>query len=167
MRFAKSGPNERLVVGKHSRVISAGTAASVFVGPGATCVRVPARRQEARFETTQETRDGIPLGFKGVVIYRVADPVAAATILNFTGAGLEEIRAMISHICVGGLRATAARLTLGECIEQRRTTLIDAVRRALMTVVSERGGSGIELDVIQLAQVFIVDEEIVVGRTPK
>lgn len=160
MRFVKSGPNEYLVVGKHGRVVNAGTASSVFVGPAATCVRVPATKQEARFEMTQETRDGIPLRFKGIVIYRVVDPVAAATMFDFTGAGLEEIRAMISHICLGELRATAAHLTMRECIEQRKTTLTDTVRGALITVVSEGRGWGIELDVIQVAQVFIVDDEL-------
>jgi len=167
MRFEKSGGTEYRVTGKHRRVINAGTAASVFVGSGATCVRVPATKQEARFEMTQETRDGIPLCFKGVVTYRVVDPVAAATMLDFTGAGLERIRAVISHTCLNELRATAARLAIGACIEQRRTTLIDAVRRALTTVVSEGGGSGIELDVIQLAQVVLVDEELVAGRNPE
>ena len=38
---------------------------------------VPATKQEATFEFTQETKDGIPLRFKGVIIYRITDPAAA------------------------------------------------------------------------------------------
>ena len=38
MRFAQSGPNGYVVVGENGRVVDAGTAASVFVWRGATCV---------------------------------------------------------------------------------------------------------------------------------
>jgi len=160
MRYVKSGPNEYLVVGRRGQVVNCGTAAGVFVWPGSTCVRVPATKQETRFEMTQETRDGIPLRFKGIVIYRVADPVATATMFDFSGAGCEEMKTLIGHICLGELRATAAHLTMTECIEQRKTTLTDAVRTALTPVVSEGGGWGIELDVVQVAQVFIVDDDL-------
>ena len=62
MRFAKSGPNEYVVVGENGRVVDANTTSSVFEWRGATCVRAAA------------TKRG-----------RVADPVAAATMFDFTG----------------------------------------------------------------------------------
>ncbi|MBI5478620.1 MAG: hypothetical protein HY906_07195 [Deltaproteobacteria bacterium] len=79
MRFVTSSPSEFQLVGRRGRIVTRGTAASAFVWPGSTWVTVSAKRQEARFETTQETRDGIPLRFEGIVVHRVVDPVAAAT----------------------------------------------------------------------------------------
>jgi hypothetical protein len=160
MRYVTSGPNEYLVLGRGGRIENRGTAASVFVWPGSTYVRVPATKQEARFDMTQETRDGIPLRFKGIVIYHVVDPVASATTFDFAGPGTEAINTLIAHICLGELRATAAHLTMAECIEQRKTTLSDAVHSALAGVVKRNGSWGIDLDVVQIAQVFIVDDEI-------
>ena len=160
MRYVTSGPNEYLVLGRGGRIENRGTAASVFVWPGSTFVRVPATKQEARFDMTQETRDGIPLRFKGIVIYHVVDPVASATTFDFAGPGTEAINTLIAHICLGELRATAAHLTMAECIEQRKTTLSDAVHSALAGVVKRNGSWGIDLDVVQIAQVFIVDDEI-------
>lgn len=79
---------------------------------------------------------------------------------DFAAAGCEEMKTLIGHICLGELRATAAHLSMTECIEQRKTTLTDAVRAALAQVASRAGGWGIELDVVQVAQVFIVDEDL-------
>ncbi len=160
MRFVTSGPNEYLIVGRRGRTLNHGTAASVLAWPGATYVRVPSTNQEARFEMTQETRDGIPLRFKGIVIYRIVDPVIAAGLFDFQAPQRDDIRTLIAHICLGELRATAAHLSMAECIEQRKTTLTDAVAAALRTVVMQKGGWGIELDVVQVAQVYIVDDEL-------
>ena len=70
---------------------------------------------------------------------------------------------MISHVSLGELRAMVSHLTMKECIEQRKTTLTNAVRNALNEVVkdSESGtGWGIDIDLVQVAQVFIVDNEL-------
>ena len=167
MRFVKAQPNEYLVVGRKGHLVSKGTAGSAFLWPTTTFVLMPATKQEAVFQMTQESRDGVPLRFKGIVIYRIVNPVAAAASFNFTGpSGHEEINELIGHICLGELRALVSHMTMQECIEQRKTTLTEAVMSSLIRVVSgapdEEGSSGtgwgIELDVVQVAQVFIVDQ---------
>jgi hypothetical protein len=164
MRFVKASPNEYLVVGRGGQVRNRGIAASAFLWPGATCVLVPSTQQEATFEMTQESKDSIPLRFKGIVIYRVCDPEAAARRFDFSGPrGHEQIKALIGHVCLGELRAVVAHLTMEECIEQRKTTLTDTVASALEQVIRGREGEpgwGIALDVVQVAQVFIVDAEL-------
>jgi hypothetical protein len=158
MRFVKANPNEYLVVGRHGRVTNRGTAASAWLWPGSTCVLVPSTQQEAAFEMTQESKDSIPLRFKGIVIYHITDPVIAARQFNFAdGSGVAQINTLITHVCLGELRATAAHLTMDECIEQRKTTLTNAVAEPLARTVP---GWGIALDVVQVAQVFIVDQEL-------
>ncbi len=158
MRWVNTKPNEYLVVGRQGRIRNCGVAANVFLWPGSTWVRIPATAQEARFEMTQETSDGIPLRFKGIVLYRVVDPVAAATLFDFTGRGHEEIKERISHICLGELRATVSHMTMADCIEQRKTALTHAVQSALTEVTAH--GWGLELGLVQVAQVFIVDGEL-------
>src|SRR5262245_65350007 len=106
MPFVKASPNEFLVVGRRGKVTNRGLAASAFLWPGATHVLVPSTQQEATFEMTQESKDSIPLRFKGIVIYRVTDPGAAARRFDFSGrGGPEQINALLGHVCLGELRA--------------------------------------------------------------
>ena len=111
---------------------------------------------------TQESQDGIPLRFKGIVIFRIVQPEISVKLFNFTNhSGLEEIKTLISHICLGELRAVVAHKTMKQCIEERKTTLMDSVKLALQQVVSNSEKAwGIQLDVVQVAQVFIVDNEL-------
>jgi len=164
MPFVKANPNEFLVVGRRGKITNRGLAASAFLWPGSTFVLIPSTQQEATFEMTQESKDSIPLRFKGIVVYRITDPEAAARRFDFSRSnGHEQIKALLSHVCLGELRAAVAHMTMNECIEQRKTTLTDAVATALRQVIRGREGEpgwGIDLDVVQVAQVFIVDAEL-------
>jgi hypothetical protein len=164
MLFVKAKPNEYLVVGQKGKITNRGAAASAFLWLGSTYVLIPSTQQEANFAMTQESKDGIPLRFKGIVIYRVSNPETAAKRFNFASkTGLEEINDLISHVCLGELRDIVSHMTMQECIEQRKTTLTDAVAAALAHIVHDQPqeqGWGIDLDVVQVAQVFIVDNEL-------
>jgi flotillin len=163
MAFATAGPNEFLVTGQHGKVINRGSGIQIFLWPGSTYVLLPSTKQEAVFEMTQETKDGIPLRFKGIVIYRIIDPVTTSMSFNFSdGSGLQEINALINNICLGELRAVVSGMTMQECIEQRKTVLTAVVDSALREVVKGQEDSssskwGIDLELVQVAQVFIVD----------
>ena len=78
MPSVKAGPNQYLLVGRKGTLENRGSAVSMFLRPGTIFVLVPSTKQEAAFEFTQETKDGIPLRFKGIVIYRITEPGAAA-----------------------------------------------------------------------------------------
>jgi hypothetical protein len=164
MPFIIANPNEYLVVGRRGHIINRGVAARTFLWPGTPYVLLSSTQQEASFEMTQESRDGIPLRFKGIVVYRVVQPELTAQLFNFAdGNGHAAIQALLSHMCLGELRALVAQMTMSECIEQRKTTLTDVVSATLQQVVQgqgERPGWGITLDVVQVAQVFIVDQEL-------
>ena len=164
MPFITANPNEYLIVGHRGQIINRGVAARAFLWPGTPYVLLSSTQQEASFEMTQESRDGIPLRFKGIVVYRVVTPELSAQLFNFAdGHGHDAIQSLLSHMCLGELRALVAQMTMKECIEQRKTTLTDAVAAAVQQVVQgqgERPGWGITLDVVQVAQVFIVDQEL-------
>jgi hypothetical protein len=115
--FVQATPSQFLLVGRGGKIINLGVAASTFIWPGSTYVRIPSNQQEAAFEMTQESRDGIPLRFKGLVIYRVADPLAVARLFDFSvHDGHAAIKALISEMCLGELRAVVAHMTMQECI---------------------------------------------------
>ena len=164
MPFVKVNPNEYLVVGRGGKAFNYGTAIGKFLWPGSTYVIISSTQQETSFEMTQESLDGIPLRFKGIVVYRISVPEVAAKRFDFSrGRGHEEIKSMISHVSLGELRATVSHLTMKDCIEQRKTTLTDSVRNALNEVVhgsDTETGWGVDIDVVQVAQVFIVDNEL-------
>ena len=165
MPVVNAGPDQFLLVGRNGTLENRGSAVHAVLRPGAIFVLVPSSKQEAAFEFTQETRDGIPLRFKGIVIFRITDPVAAARQFDFRStAGPGQISALLTHICLGELRHAVSHMTMVECIEQRKTTLSEVARAALQTTIhDEAGGSaewGISVEVAQLAQVFIVDTQL-------
>ena len=83
MRFVSSTAHEFLVLGRRGRLRSLGCAARALLMPGDTCVRVAGTKQEGCLARTQEWKDWIPLRFKGRVVDRVVDPVAAFAIAGF------------------------------------------------------------------------------------
>ena len=164
MSFVRAMPNQYLLAGRGGRLENRGSAVQVFLRPGTVWVLVPSTKQEATFEFTQETRDGIPLRFKGLVVYRITDPVAAARVFEFSrGAETAQINTLLTHICLGELRHAVSHMTMAECIEQRKTTLTGVIREALEATIhpaDQADDWGLTLEVAQVAQVFIVDDEL-------
>jgi hypothetical protein len=165
MPIVKAGPNQYLLIGRDGKLENRGSAVQAILLPGTIYVLVPSTKQETTFEFTQETRDGIPLRFKGIILYRITNPVAAARLFDFsTSGGITQINAMLTHICLGELRDTVSHMSMAECIEQRKTTLSRVVADALQRAIAgQEGGEnawGIEVEVAQTAQVFIVDAEL-------
>ena len=166
MRHVKANAGEFLVLGRRGRLRNLGPAGGTWLLPGSTWVKVPSTKQEAHFELTQESKDGIPLRLKGIVLYRVVDPVAAARAFPFAGGdGEAQIQQLVEHVCLGELRDVVSRLSMQTCIEERKTTLSRTVAEALARVATggaegEGGSWGVALDLVQVAQVFVVDVEL-------
>lgn len=164
MPVVRANPTQFLLTGRQGRLVNRGSAVQTFLRPGTVFVLVPSTKQEAAFEFSQETSDGIPLRFKGIVIYRITDPIAAARLFDFSaGEGIAQVGNLLTHVVLGELRHAVSHMTMVDCIEQRKTTLSGVVEEALaQTVHPEHGESdwGITIEVAQLAQVFIVDAEL-------
>jgi hypothetical protein len=162
MPVVRAGPNQYLLVGRHGVLEDRGSAVTTFLRPGSIYVLVPSTKQEAAFEFTQETKDGVPLRFKGTFIYRIVDPVAAAAMFDFSaGDGTTQITTLLTHVCYGELRHAVSHMTMVECIEQRKTTLSGVVASALQATVhsadTDGPAWGVRIEASQVAQVFIVD----------
>ncbi|MBM4318558.1 MAG: hypothetical protein FJ125_01015 [Deltaproteobacteria bacterium] len=167
--YATAGPNEYLVLARRGMLTDHGVGGRAFLWPGSSHVCVLATKQECCFAMTQETRDGIPLRFKGTIVYRVTRPELAARQFGFAaGSGHQEIQALLTHLCLGQLRAVVSHMSMADCIEQRETTLTRSIAEPLRRIVLGEetagevggGGWGIELDVVQVAQVYIIDDEL-------
>jgi len=160
--IVRAGPNEYLLVGRRGVLENRGSAVTVWLRPGTIYVLVPSTKQEAAFELTQETKDGVPLRFKGTFIYRIDDPTAAATMFDFSrGHGIDQITILLTHVTFGELRHAVSHMTMVECIEQRKTTLSGVVAAALQSTIHSDGNDsrewGVRIEAAQVAQVFIVD----------
>lgn len=166
MPIVRATASEYLLTGRAGRLQNRGSAVQAFLLPGTVYVLVPAAKQEATFEFTQETKDGIPLRFKGIVVYRITEPVAAAGQFDFAhGDGTSEISTLLTHVCLGELRHAVSHMSMVECIEGRKTALSAVVAAALDGLLAPaegdgRGAWGITIEVAQVAQVFIVDPEL-------
>lgn len=165
MPIVRAGPNEYLLVGRGGAIENRGSAVQAILRPGTIWVLLPSTKQEAAFEFTQETKDGIPLRFKGIIVYRITNPIAAAHHFDFDRAdGVAEITRLLTHVCLGELRHAVSHMSMIECIEQRKTTLSGVVADALQTTIQGEDGDddgwGIAVEVAQVAQVFIVDAQL-------
>ncbi|MFH1811676.1 MAG: SPFH domain-containing protein [Pseudomonadota bacterium] len=165
MRRIRAKPSEFLVVSRNGLLRNVGLGGRAWLWPGVAAVRVPGSKQETLFAMTQETRDGIPLRFKGEVQFRVVDPVQAAACFDFgDSAGLEQLKNMVCHVCLGELRDLVSHMTLQDCVEGRKSTLAQGVATALSRVAGADPGAGtgwgIAVELVQVAQVFIVDDDL-------
>jgi len=165
MPIVRAGPNEYLLIGHRGEIENRGSAVQVILRPGTIWVLLPSTKQEAAFEFTQETKDGIPLRFKGIIVYRITDPIAASRLFDFdTADGIAEITRLLVHICLGELRHAVSHMTMTQCIEERKTTLSGVVTAALEQTIHgddrDANAWGIAVEVAQVAQVFIVDAQL-------
>jgi len=158
MEFVKAKPNEYLVLAKSGKIKNIGIASSALLWPGQSHILVPSTQIEASFAMTQESKDGIGLRFKGIVVYHIENPEISAQRFDFSdNKGQEEINHLIGNVCLGELRDKVSHMSMDACINERKTTLTDAVTIELEKVVQDWG---IKISVAQVAQVFIVEEEI-------
>jgi regulator of protease activity HflC (stomatin/prohibitin superfamily) len=112
----------------------------------------------------QESWDGINLRFRGIVIYRIIDVERASSLFSFShNAGERDISRSIGDVCMGELRAIASQMTMDQCIKERKTTITQRLHDAVIPLIEgrdEESGWGIKIDVLQVAQVFCPDEQV-------
>jgi hypothetical protein len=164
MMIAKSNANEYLLIGKNGELYNKGRATFAFLFPGQSATIVPASQQKTSFAMTQESEDGISLRFKGVVIYHIENPETTALKFDFSSSkGIEMMNELISEMCYGEIRDKVSQMTMNRCIHERKTTLSHCLKEKLQEI-SYRSeinkGWGIQIDSAQVAQVFIVEDEI-------
>ncbi|MAT45303.1 MAG: hypothetical protein CL609_23485 [Anaerolineaceae bacterium] len=152
------GTNEFLIIGKRGKLHNYGSAITKIIFPWEIYHCIPATKQEVSFELTQESQDGIPLRFKGIIIFRIQDPLTACKFFDFNK-NQNDIHQLLKNIAMGELRAIVSYKSMKECIEERKTTLTKGIWNEL-NIIIENENWGIHIEMCQVAQVYIVDENI-------
>jgi flotillin len=157
-------PCESLVIIRKRKLVNLGNGASCILFPGDSHALIPTTAVEHTWQMHQESWDGINLRFRGIVIYRIIDVERAASLFAFTqSAGVDYISKSIGDICMGELRAIAAQMSMDQCIKERKTTITDRLQDSVVPLIegtNEDNGWGIKIDVLQVAQVFCPDEQL-------
>lgn len=154
--------NSYLVASKNGKLKNFGIGARPVLIPGSPRMRVPAGQMRCDFEMVQETKDGIPLKFKGDVLFRIHTPEKTAAIFDFTSMlGSNSLLENIRITALAELRHSVSHMSMEKCIGERKTTLSQAVHQAVHTLVENPDSPwGVEILQSQVAQVFIIDEDL-------
>lgn len=162
-----ASPGECLIVVKRRKLFNLGNGASCVVFPWNSFALIPTIAVEHIFQMHQESVDGITLRFKGIVIYQIVNAELASSLFDFTSQkvsmGTEGISKTISDICMGELRAIVSHMTMDQCIKERKTTLTEKLKEAVVPIVEGKDaqqGWGIKVNVLQVAQVYCPDEQL-------
>ena len=125
-----------------------------------TCSSPAPSRRSVRVHPGDQGRDPASLQGHGPVPHHGPGRGGEAVRLQWRR-GIGQITTLLTHVCLGELRHAVSHMTMVECIEQRKTTLSGVMDASLRSTIHAQGDGGdpwgIEVEVAQVAQVFIVD----------
>ncbi len=159
-------PSEFLIRMSGGRVVSSGQGATVFKWPWESVAIVPTTVQRLQFTADQVTSEKSGVKVTGIVVYRIAEPLIAFRMLNFSfpERAQEKLAVMMEEMCIGATRRLVANLTVEECLTQRKDALASELIREIAPVVSGTGrvedsterGWGVVVDTIEIQDVRVL-----------
>jgi flotillin len=169
--FVAAKPSEFLVHCRRGRVLrSSGQGATCFKWPWDAVAVVPTSLQKIRFEADQVTRERVGVGVSGLAVYRIAEPLLAFRVLNFSYAerAQEKLESTLTEMLMGATRRLVANLSVDECLEKRKAALADELLREIAPVVGGTGrpedqtdrGWGVVLDTVEIQEVKVLSERV-------
>ncbi len=161
--FVSAKPSEYLVVYRGG-VLDAGKSgqgARVFKWPSDSIALIPTTLKEVVFQANQLTADNVDVRIRGMVLYRVADPLRICRLINFTRRQEAEAKLarMLADLCRSSIKWLVANMPLDDCMRRRKDGIAAALKDQLSPVVSSDGpaGWGVEIVTIDVQDVFIQD----------
>ena len=164
--FVSAKPSEFLVVYRHGKLRErvSGQGSRCFKLPGDTVAIVPTTLKEVIFKANQITADNVDVGLRGVVVYRISDPLRIYKLINFSNRAHAEAKLarMIADMCRSTAKWLVANLGVQECIRRRKEEIAAALKREVSLVVSSsaESGWGVEIVTIDIQDIFIHDNEL-------
>jgi hypothetical protein len=109
--------------------------------PGAL---VPTTLQRIEFTADQITRERAGVVITGIAVYRIAEPLLAFRVLDFTygEAASEKLGATLREMFIGAARRLVANLSLDQCLTRRKETIAGYLIQEIAPVVSGEGSIG-------------------------
>lgn len=165
-------PSEYLIHMRAGKVrpASSGQGASCFKFPSDAVAVVPTTVQKLRFSADQVTREKVGVEVTGLAVYRIAEPLIAFRMLNFSfpERAQQKLEEMLVEMFAGAARRLVANLSVDECLSRRKEGIATELMREIAPVVSGRGrpddetdmGWGVVLDTIEIQDVRILSSAV-------
>jgi hypothetical protein len=165
-------PSEYLVHVRRGRVLerSSGQGATCFKRPWDAVAIVPTSLQQLRFTADQVTVEKVGVEVVGLAVYRIADPLVAFRVLNFSypERAQQKLEQTLTAMFVGAARRLVANLTVEECLQKRKRALSEELMREIALVVGNGAsagadgtrGWGVVLDTIEIQEVRVMSERV-------
>jgi flotillin len=131
-----------------------------FKWPSDSYVVVPTTLKEVVFHASQVTTDFVDVKVRGMVVYRVAEPLRIYRLINFADrpAAEAKLAQMISDLCRSLAKWLVANLRLEECVRRRKEEIAGALAREVGEIATDRWG--VEIVTVDVQDVFIQDEAL-------
>ncbi|MEP7120272.1 MAG: SPFH domain-containing protein [Byssovorax sp.] len=152
------------------RTSSSGQGASCFKLPSDAVAVVPTTVQKLRFSADQVTREKVGVEITGLAVYRIAEPLIAFRMLNFSfpERAQQKLEEMLIEMFAGATRRLVANLTVDECLSRRKEGIAAELMREIAPVVSGQGriddetdmGWGVIIDTIEIQDVRILSSAV-------
>ncbi|MBJ6762015.1 SPFH domain-containing protein [Myxococcaceae bacterium JPH2] len=164
-------PSEFLIHMRRGRVREvSGQGASCFKWPGDSVAIVPTSIQRLQFTADQVTSEKVGVQVTGLAVYRIADPLVAFRMLNFSypERAQEKLAELLREMFVGAARRLVANLTVEECLSRRKEGIAAELVREIAPVLSGHGrvedrtdtGWGVLLDTIEIQDVRVLSSTV-------
>jgi regulator of protease activity HflC (stomatin/prohibitin superfamily) len=163
-------PSEFLICMSGGKVTKSGQGATTFKWPWESVAIVPTTVQRLRFVADQVTAEKVGVQVTGIAVYRIADPLIAFRMLNFSypERAQEKLSSMMEEMFIGGTRRLVANLTVEHCMTRRKDALSSELMREIGPVVGGVGrvedrtarGWGVVVDNIEIQDVRVMSEAV-------
>jgi regulator of protease activity HflC (stomatin/prohibitin superfamily) len=165
-------PSEYLIHMRRGKVLTAtsGQGASCFKLPGDAVAVVPTTVQKLRFVAEQVTREKVGVEVTGVAVYRIAEPLIAFRMVNFSypERAQEKLEELLGEMFIGAVRRLVANLSVEECLSRRKEGIAAELLREVIPVVSGQGkpddatdaGWGVVMDTVEIQDVRVLSEAV-------
>ncbi len=169
--FVTAKPSEFLVHCRRGKVLdTSGQGATCFKWPWDSVAVVPTSFQKVGFVADQITLERVGVGITGLAVYRIAEPLLAYRVLNFSypERAQEKLEETLTEMLMGATRRLVANLTVDECLQKRKAALADELLRELAPVLGGAGrpddstdrGWGVVLDTVEIQEVRVLSGRV-------
>jgi regulator of protease activity HflC (stomatin/prohibitin superfamily) len=164
-------PSEFLIHVRRGEVRrTSGQGASCFKWPHDAVAIIPTTVQRLHFTADQVTTEKVGVQITGLAVYRIADPLLAYRMLNFSfpERASEKLEQLLVEMFVGASRRLVANLTIEECLTRRKEGIAAELMREIAPVVSGKGraedhtdrGWGVVIDTIEIQDVRVLSSAV-------
>ncbi|RKG94528.1 hypothetical protein D7V97_38690 [Corallococcus sp. CA053C] len=164
-------PSEFLIHMRRGRLREvSGQGASCFKLPGDSVAIVPTSIQRLQFTADQVTSEKVGVAVTGLAVYRIADPLVAFRMLNFSypERAQEKLAELLREMFVGAARRLVANLSVEECLARRKEGIAEELMREIAPVLAGQGrledrtdkGWGVLLDTIEIQDVRVLSASV-------